>query len=190
LWNVGDGFDTAELAGFMAGFICGLVLASNAGEEKPSLARLAGTLGATVAIAMAAAYPLRGVADVRPEIARVVALEDQTATTYQKAVEQFKLGRLSADALAKQIDQSITPELRAASARLKTLGKVPAEHQPLVKDAEEYLRLRDESWRMRADALHRSNMPALRRADQTERASLEAFERIKPAELAKSDEPK
>jgi membrane associated rhomboid family serine protease len=182
LWCLADGFDSSKLSGLMAGLVCGLALASNVTLEKPSIFRLAGAVAALVAIVAVSAFPLRGLTDARPEIARVVALEDRTTVTYQKAVDQFKLGRLSADALARQIDQTITPELKAASARLKTLGKVPAEHAPMVKDAEEYLRLRDESWRMRAAALHKSNMPALRQADKTERASLEAFERIKPVE--------
>ena len=69
-------------------------------------------------------------------------------------------------------------------ARLKTLGRVPPEHQPLLASAEEYLRLRDESWRLRAAALHKSSMPALRKAETAERASLQAFERLKPAEPA------
>ena len=69
-------------------------------------------------------------------------------------------------------------------ARLKALGRVPPEHQQVLASAQEYLRLRDESWRLRAAALHKSSMPALRKAEGAERASLEAFERIKPAEPA------
>ena len=79
------------------------------------------------------------------------------------------------------IERKITPELQAMQARLKTLGRVPPEHQPLLGGAEEYLRLRDESWRLRAAALHKSSMPALRKAESAERASLEALERLKPA---------
>jgi len=182
LWNVADGLETSELAALLAGFVSGLALASTISEEKPALPKIAAAVAVTIAVVAGSAYPLRGVSDVRPEIVKMVEIEDRTVASYQKAVDQFKLGNLSADALAKQIDLKITPELRAASARLKTLGKIPAEHQPLVKDAEEYLRLRDESWTLRSSALHKSNMVALRRADKTERASLEAFERIKPVE--------
>jgi hypothetical protein len=70
--------------------------------------------------------------------------------------------------------------LRQAHARLKAVNGVPAEHRPMVADAEEYFRLRDESWRLRADALRKSNMGALRAADRSERASLEALGRIRP----------
>ena len=100
---------------------------------------------------------------------------------------QFKLGTVKADALAQVIERKITPELHAMQARLKTLGRVPPEHQPLLASAEEYLKLRDESWRLRAAALHKSSMPALRKAESAERASLEALDRIKPSESA---EPK
>lgn len=174
-----SGIGTAELSGFMAGFVCGLVLASSATEETAPVWRAGATAALTAIIVVISAYPLRGVSDVRPEIAKVVELEGRTAASYQKAVDQFKLGHINADALAREIDRTIVPELRAASVRLKSFTKVPPEHQPLVASAEEYLRLRDESWRLRAQALHKSNLPALREADRTERASLEALEKIK-----------
>ena len=41
----------------------------------------------------------------------------------------------------------------------------------------------DESWRIRSEALHKASMGALKTADRTERASLEAFEKVKTASL-------
>jgi membrane associated rhomboid family serine protease len=172
----------AELAGFSAGFICGAVLTRGVSASTPPVPRVALTMAVTVMVAVASAVPLRGLADVRPEISRVIAVEEGTTSAYQKAVKQFKLGTLNAEALAQIIERTITPELRAMQARLKTLGRVPPEHQPLVASAEEYLRLRDESWRLRAAALHKSSMAALRKAETAERTSLEAFERIRAAE--------
>jgi membrane associated rhomboid family serine protease len=174
------GIGSPELSGLVAGFAFGLVLASSVTVAKPGIVRLGAAAAATLIVVTASAFFMRGLVDVRPEMARVVEIEGRTAVAYQSAVEQFKLGALSAEALAKVIDQKITPELQDARTRLKTLGRVPPEHQPLVASAEEYLRLRDASWRQRAAALHRSNMIALRQADKIERASLEAFERIKP----------
>jgi hypothetical protein len=184
LYNlVSGGLGTgAEIAGFAVGFICGVVLTRGVSASTPPVPRVAITMAVTVAVAVASAVPLRGVADVRPEISRVLAVEESTAGAYQSAVKQFKLGTVSAEALAQTIERKITPELHAMQARLKTLGRVPPEHQPLLASAEEYLRLRDESWRLRAAALHKSSMPALRKAETAERASLEALERIKPAE--------
>jgi membrane associated rhomboid family serine protease len=179
---VATGIGTPELSGLIAGFAFGLVFASNVSVEKPGIVRVGAAMAATLLVVVTSAFFLRGLADVRPEIAHMVDVEDRTASTYHSAVEQFKLGALSAEALAKVIDQKITPELQTVRDRLKTLGRVPAEHQPLVASAEEYLRLRDESWRMRAAALHKSNMKALRQADTTERASLEAFEKIRPTD--------
>jgi hypothetical protein len=179
---VATGIGTAELSGLVAGFAFGLVFASSITVSKPGLVRVGAALAVALIVIVSSAFMLRGLADVRPEIARVVDIEDRTAGTYQTAVEQFKLGTLNAEALAKVIDVKITPELRTARERLKTLGRVPAEHQPLVDNAQEYLRLRDESWRLRAAALHKSNLGALRQADKTERASLEALERLKPSD--------
>jgi hypothetical protein len=46
--------------------------------------------------------------------------------------------------------------------------------------------LRDESWRLRAAALLRSDLVALRQADSKERASLEALQKIKAATVKAS----
>ncbi len=120
--------------------------------------------------------------DVRPEIEQLVAVEGQTAAAYQSEVDRFKDGRIKAEKLAQAIDASITPQLRAARAHLQTLTRVPNAQQPLITAADEYLRLRDESWRLRSEALHTSNMPTLRKADRAERASLEAFEKMRTTE--------
>ena len=52
----------------------------------------------------------------------------------------------------------------------------------LVARAEEYLRLRDESWSLRSEALHKGKMITLRQADRVERASLDALEKIRPVD--------
>jgi membrane associated rhomboid family serine protease len=183
--------DTAALSGLVAGFAAGLVLTRKASEAKPPLFQSAAAAVVALVVIVGSAAMLSGVADVRPEIANVIALEDRTAVAYEKAVNQFKNGAMSSQALAKMINQTIVPELRAAQARLKSVKGVPAEHQPLVASADEYFRLRDESWRLRADALNKSNMNALRAADRSERASLEALQRIRPAEAPPSpDAPK
>ncbi len=180
LYNLASGIDTAHFAGLLTGFICGLVFARGASEARTPLVHVAGAAAVAVIVILGSATMLRGVADVRPEIARVVALEAETVGTYEKAVSQFKNGGLSAPALARVINQKIVPELRSAQARLKAVRGVPSEHQALVAGAEEYFKLRDESWRLRADALAKSNLVALRAADRSERASLQALDRIRP----------
>jgi membrane associated rhomboid family serine protease len=179
LYTLANGFGTPEVAAMLGGFICGLVFSRRAHEQTAPLIHVGAAFATAAVIIIASAAMLRGIADVRPEIARVVALESQTAGTYEKAVAQFKTGALTAQALEKVITQKIVPELAQAHARLKAVSGVPAEHRPLVANAEEYFRLRDESWRLRADALRKSNMMALRAADRSERASLEALERVK-----------
>jgi hypothetical protein len=157
--------------------------------------------------------PLRNIADVKPELARVVALEERTAVAYRAALDRFKHGRMTAEALAELADRTIVPELQAADARLQALRHVPPEHQPLVTEAREYLRLRCASWRVRADATrkantplrrpkdgaaaanwrlqaeaqHRSNLAAAGKAEGAERVSLEAFERVRRGAPAPQD---
>ena len=72
----------------------------------------------------------------------------------------------------------IVPELHQVAGRLRALQNVPPEKKPLVASAESFLKLRDESWRLRAGALHKSDMPGLRQADSKEQASRDAFQRL------------
>lgn len=203
---------TSELAGFIVGLAGGLVLTKGVNENESPVQRVAATMAVTTIIAVASAVPLRGIADVRPEMTRVLAVEDRTAQAYQAAADQFKRGRMTAEALAQVIDQKIVPEFQTADSRLSALERVPLEHQPLVADAKEYVRLRsaswrlraeglrktgaptirkstrtevesDASWRMRAESQYRTNMTTFGKAEGAERASLAVLERIKTADL-------
>ena len=169
---------TSALNGFMVGFVCGLALTASVARRKPPAWRSATALAAALIVAAVFAVPRRGYLDVKPEIARVVAFEGRTASAYDRAVEQFKLGGINADALALIIDRSILPELRSIRLHLKSLDRVPEQHQPLMASAEEYLRLRDESWRLRAAGLHARDMGMLRKADRSEGASLDVLKTI------------
>ena len=91
---------------------------------------------------------------------------------------------MTTSALADMIEATIVPELRAETLRLNALQDVSREHQPLVASAGMFLKLRDESWHLRAAALHKSDMPALREADRKEQLSLEAFRNVKPLPIS------
>jgi membrane associated rhomboid family serine protease len=201
---------SAEILGLATGFVCGLVLLWEPGEEPTEIRRITVTSGAALFIAAAAAVPLRGVTDVRPEIERLAGIETKTAKSYQAASENFKKRKITAEALAEVINGEILPELQTAQARFASLKGVPAEHRPLAEGAQQYLRLRTESWHLRAEALRKSNAATLRaassrpasasteharrrveashqtnlftfsNADASERASLEALSRIRP----------
>ena len=143
----------AELAGLTVGLAAGLVLVRGIAEFLPASPRVAATAAGGVVLAVLTAWPLNGIADVRPEIARLIETEDKTSAAYVNALEGLKKGKATPEGLAALIDTSIGPELEKIDARLKALKKVPPEHQPLVNDAQEFLRLRTESWRLRAESL-------------------------------------
>lgn len=176
------GLGSAVIVGVAAGSVGGLVLTRRVNEHKPTWRQVAAAAATALVIAGVSAVFLRGMTDARPEIERIIAVEDRIAGVYQKAVGQFRKGRMSASELAKLIDQTIMPELEAARVRMTALDGVPAEQQALVAAAEEYLRLRDESWRLRSEGLHKSNLPTLTQAERPERAALEALEKIRPNE--------
>jgi membrane associated rhomboid family serine protease len=169
-----------EQMGLAVGFICGLALARCASEAKPPAYRIAATAAVTACLAIVTAVPLRGVADVRPEIEQLVTIEKQLSKDYDRAVDEFKAGRADRQSLIAVIERSILPEQEASRRRIRALDRVPAAHRPMIDGAETYLRLRGEAWRLRAAALRRSNSAMLREADERERAALEALRTITP----------
>jgi membrane associated rhomboid family serine protease len=179
--SLGNG---AELAGLVPGLVCGLVLAKGMSERKPPARRIAVAVAVSLGIAAVLALPLRRMCDARPEIARVIAFEGRTALAYQAAVNQFKLGAINAEALARIIERTIVPDLQQVLTRVTALERVPPVQEALVMSAEMYLRLRDQSWRLRAEGLHKSSMQTLRKADEREHDSLEAFEQLRAGSAA------
>jgi membrane associated rhomboid family serine protease len=168
-----------ELSGLVTGLTSGLFIARGVSESKPPARRIAAVMSAVMVVALASTVPLRGITDARPEVDRVISGEEQMAGMYRTAVVRFNEGRIPAGALTRLIDRQIVPEVRTARARLAALTGVPREHRQMVVAAEEYLRLREESWRLRSEALQTTNMATLRKADRTEWDSLEAFKRIR-----------
>ena len=169
--------DAMVLAGF-GGMGCGVLLCRKITEGQPGGFRIAVVAGITMMFALDAVIPLRGMANVQPELTRLVALENRVGTEYKAAVEEFTKGRVSSKALADLIQRSILPEVTAARARVDALEKVPQSQQSLIASARVYLRLRDESWRVRAEALRKSSMALLRQADGIEHASLVALQQV------------
>ena len=108
LYNVVSGalqFE-AELAGFAAGFVSGLVLTQDIAQHIPAPRRVMGAVAATFVVAAGLAIPLHGLTDIRPEIEWIVRLEDGTAARYDSAVERFRKGVISSRELARVIERS------------------------------------------------------------------------------------
>jgi hypothetical protein len=103
-------------------------------------------------------------------------MEQRTAARYDGAVARFRKGTVTPRDLAMLIERTIIPQVKVANLRINALGRVPAEHQDVVADARDYLRLREEAWRLRVQALQKVSMPLLREADQKEQRALRAFD--------------
>jgi hypothetical protein len=63
----------------------------------------------------------------------------------------------------------VLPEILGARTRVRAVVRVPAEQQALVDGAAEYLRLREESWRLRAEGLGHGNFTTIAEADRRAR---------------------
>jgi membrane associated rhomboid family serine protease len=183
-WMTSDFGNAAYIAAFAGGLIGGILVARDVNYNTPPIRPLATAMGVGVAIVTVCAVivmhrPVNAVTDVRPEIQRVIAVEHRTAGLYNDAIATFRKGRIDREELVDLIQETIVPELHTLSARLNALHDVRPEDRPLVATVEEFLKLRDESWRLRAAALLNGDISALRRADSKEQASLEALNRIK-----------
>jgi hypothetical protein len=62
---------------------------------------------------------------------------------------------------------------------LLAIRGVPAQHRPIVASADEYLRLRQDSFRLRLEGLRKSSMKTLQQAEVKEIAAREALEKVK-----------
>jgi membrane associated rhomboid family serine protease len=205
LYSLVSGWMTgAELTGLFVGLLYGLAVGWRVSDRLPATRLVGATAAGVLAAAVVAAMPLRNIADVAPEITRVVATEERTTTKYRAASEAFKKGRISAEALAQVADRAIVPELQSVQARLSALKNVPAEHVDIVAAAREFVELRTRSWRARADVIRKTNpdprriaeynadasgriqaetkfradLMAMGNAEGFERASLHAFQRV------------
>lgn len=182
LYSLGAGFaGPAEMTGLIIGLVYGCVLIRDLSIQTPPLRRVAITSGVVVLMTIAACIPQRGLSDVRPEIEQLATVEQKTATSYDEAVRHFTNGQLTLKELVDVIDHSILPEINAAQARIKKLQRVPYAQASLLAGANEYLSLREESWRARSAGLRRKSLGSMRPPDETERASLEVLDRIRPA---------
>jgi hypothetical protein len=174
---------TGRLAAFAAGAVAAAIFVWNMAEGKAEPPRVAAVAGASVILCLVLAYPVSGTTDIRKDIENVVAFEDRTAKAYDTAVTQFRKGWIRADALISLIESKIRPELASIRERLQKAKGMPAEQATLAARAEEYFKLRDESWRLRAQALHPPNTKGLKTADRAERASLDVLSEIRQADL-------
>ena len=174
------------VVGFTTGLLAGLTVARGVNTSPTPAVRVAATVATLACVAIVTAVPLRGITDARRDIEAVIETEDRTAAAFKTALEDFTEGRMTDKALAVVIDRVIAPELHYVSERLALVDRqtVPKEQLPLVAAAEDYLKLRDESWTLRANALRSGKMSILWIADQKEALSLEALRRIRPGTSA------
>jgi membrane associated rhomboid family serine protease len=178
-----EGFASEVMrGGLVVGFISGLILAARVSVAKPPLGRVCATTVATFALFIAFAAPLRGIADVPAAVTRVIALEERTAASYEIEVEKFRKGRMSAEQLATVADR-IWSDVQTMRSDFDAITNVPPEHRPLRMRASEYLRLRDESWRLRVQALRAHNMKTLQEASVRELQAIQAFQRVEELSL-------
>lgn len=172
------------VTGFGVGAVLGLALGYKVSVRKPTPRTCAAAFGVAVVALVAFAFPLRGISDPRLPLEQLVAVEDRTAALYTDAVKKFTSGRMKAAALAELIESTVVPQIEAAAAPVRSLSRVPREYEAAMSAADQYLHLRLDGWRKRAEALRGGSMSGLRAADQVEQTSLEALKSVRLAVAA------
>ena len=167
--------------GFTAWLLAGVTVARGVNTRRTPWVRVTATVAAMLCVAIVTAVPLRGITDARRDIQAIVESEARTSAAFKTALLDFTEGRMTEKALADVIDRVIVPELDYVEARLSLVDRqmVPEEQRPLLAAAEEYLKLRDESWTLRANALRSGKISILWVADRKETQALEALGRVK-----------
>jgi membrane associated rhomboid family serine protease len=176
----------ANWRGFFIGLVTGIALTVDAGDQRPSWKPLGVWFAASVALIVYLAAPLRGIVDIRPELVGIVAKEERTADMYRSAVGRYTRHQRPVDTavLIALIDDTILPQLNTSRTQVAALTTPLPEHQPLLEGASEYLRLRESSWRLRAEALRKRNMTTLKNAEEAEQESLRALQRLRQMRTA------
>src|SRR5262249_26522216 len=106
----------AEITGLVTGLAAGAILARDIRDGAPARRPVSIWAGAILIIVTTyAVFPHASTqhnTDVRPEIDRVLALENYTAEEYDHAVGRFRKGRITNKGLADVIEQTILPALQ------------------------------------------------------------------------------
>jgi membrane associated rhomboid family serine protease len=184
--GVADGIgNRPNLTGLVAGGIAGLAIMAKAGERKLDARSYGIGIVAATAVMVYVALPLRGTTDVRAELVEVVTNEDRQAHVFRLVMARFTARRVPIDRpmVAALIERTFIPQLADARRRVERLRATLSDQQPLVLAATEYTRLREESWRLRADGLRSGRMAVLGEADRTEQASLAWLAKLRTIQL-------
>jgi hypothetical protein len=153
------------------GGLCGVVLGRGVSRQPIPFRRSMAVVAATFALAIAVAVPLQGTTNVRPDVERMMEIDEHTAATFRGAATQLALGRTSEKAVIVLIEGEIVPALQAEQSRLLPRGRVLDEQQEIMGAANAYLQLRIDGWRLRAAAFRKGSLAMLRQADGKEGAA-------------------
>ena len=153
-------------------------------QAQPAAAAIG--MAAAAVLVVSSAWSLRGIVDVRAELVDLVASEDRATMVYRAAIARYTLKRVPVDrrATIELIDGTLLPQLMANRARITRLERPLAEHQAFVLQAAEYLRLREESWRLCVEGWRKSNADKLREAERVERSAFEVLQKLRGIDAA------
>lgn len=168
----------AELIGFVVGLLCGGALGDDVARNLVPAKRSAGLVALALGMALVLAFPVRGITDARPDIDRLIATDEQLAATFRAAATRLALGRTTEKAMVDLIERQVIPALETERSRLASRRVVPEDQKPFVAAADEYVRVRIESWRLRATAFRKGSLSMLRQADSREGAARDVLARI------------
>ena len=168
----------ALFAGFLIGALSGVAIGRGVGERTIPLRRCAAVAAAALGVAIFAGVPVHGISDVRPAIDHMMVTDERTAAAFRAAATELSQGRLREKGMLTLIEGEILPALEREQQHLAAGGLVPDDQEAVLASAREYVQLRIDYWRLRAEATRKGSIAMLRRADEKEGAARDVLVRI------------
>jgi membrane associated rhomboid family serine protease len=102
----------ADAVGFLVGLLLGVVVLKENDGQVPAPRRVGTVAVAAAVVAVVAAIPLRGIADLGPEIERLAGVEQRTMAVYEPAHTRLQKRKTTGKELAGVIETTIIPSSR------------------------------------------------------------------------------
>jgi rhomboid protease GluP len=168
----------AHFVGLVAGLLVGLVIARDLAKARPTLPRLALIAAATATIVglSVARFPVP--ADLNAELRHIGSVENRIVDAFNRARAANRAGEMTTAAFSDVIDREVVSEIRALRARLRALNNVPAEHRASAAIVDDYLRLREEAFRLRAEGLRENDAGKIKKGDTRDMTAREVIKKL------------
>jgi rhomboid protease GluP len=158
----------AHVGGLVAGFACGLILSQRLSVDvipRRLLRNAAVAVVGAIALTLAACALPHGLPDIDREMQHFADVEKRCLNVYRTLVEQAQRGAVNDADVAEVIEREVLPPWVESRRRIEGLLGLPYGNQRFLSRLVEYVRCREESWRLRVEGLRKQDPATCKQAD-------------------------